>query len=300
MNMNVEATYKLPDGFRTSINVLNRVLNMPSSTIEHELKKHNYSFYSQSSNCIDEKMLDIFAEKFCKNLKRYFERSLQEFETLSLEEGRQFHEFVQTYSKHGRFTRKWRDIDKTAIKDDFLRQIVELTTREKNIKIEISDSLKEAYLQLAKSIICARKQEVYPIDQVELSSLESHIESAICRCNNESLRVFDAVDSSLPNPFSKFYKYDLGFYLDASDEIDLRTDSISSLTPTQQETYNKRVILVEKIKHSRLYRSRRPSLKCHTNKFVPIFVRIYACARFHIVSDDGTDDEINFTNSLRA
>lgn len=28
-------------------------------TVEHELKKHNYSFYSQSSNCIDEKMLDI-------------------------------------------------------------------------------------------------------------------------------------------------------------------------------------------------------------------------------------------------
>ena len=298
--MNVEATYKLPDGFRTSINVLNRVLNMPSSTIEHELKKHNYSFYSQSSNCIDEKMLDIFAEKFCKNLKRYFERSLHEFETLSLEESIQFHEFTLTYSKHGSFTRKWRDIDKAAIKDDFLRQIVELTTREKNIKIEISDSLKEAYLQLAKSIICVRKQEVYPIDQVELSSLESHIESAICRCNNESLRVFDAVDSFLPTPFSKFYKYDLGFYLDTSDEIDLRTDSISSLTPTQQETYNKRVILVEKIKHSRLYRSRRPSLKYHTNKFVPIFVRIYACARFHIVSDDGTDDEINFTNSLRA
>ena len=300
MNINVEATYKLPDGFRTSINVLNRVLNIPSSTIEHELKKHNYSFYSQSSNCIDEKMLDIFAEKFCKNLKRYFERSLQEFETLSLEESRQFHEFTLTYSKYGRFTRKWRDIDKAAIKNDFLRQIVELTTREKNIKIEISDSLKEAYFQLAESIICVRKQEVYPIYQVELSSLESRIESAICRCNNESLRVFDAVGSSFLNPFNKFYKYDLRHYLDYTNEIVSCTDSISSLTSTQQEAYNKRVILVEKIKHNRLYLSRRPSLKYHTNKFIPIFVRIYACARFHIVPDDGTDDEISFTNSLRA
>lgn len=298
--MHAELTYKLPDGFRTSIKVLNKVLNIPCSTIEHELKKHNYSFYDRSSNCIDEKMLDIFAEKFCKNLKRYFERSLQEFETLSLEENRQFHEFAQTYSKHGHFTRKWRDIDKGAIKDDFLRQIVELTTREKNIKIEISDSLKEAYLQLAESIICVRKQEVYQIYQFELSSLESRIESAICRCNNESLRVFDAVDSSLLNPFSKFYRYDLEYYLDSSDEIDSSTDSISSLTSTQQEAYNKRVILVEKIKHSRLYLSRRPVLKYHTNKFIPLFVRIYACARFHIVSDDGTDDEINFTNSLRA
>lgn len=272
--MNVEATSKLPDGFRTSINVLNRVLNIPCSTIEHELKKHNYSFYDRSSNCIDEKMLDVFAEKFCKNLKRYFERSLQEFETLSLEESRQFHEFARTYSKHGRFTRKWRDIDKGAIKDDFLRQIVELTTREKKIKIEISDSLKEAYLQYAESVICSR-------------------------CD-ESLRVVDATDSSLLNTFSYFYKYDLEYYLDSLDEIDARTDSISSLTSTQQEAYNKRVILVEKIKHSRLYLSRRPSRKFRINRFVPLFVRIYACARFHIVSDDGTDDEINFTNSLRA
>ena len=267
MNTHVEATYKLPEGFRTSINVLNRVLNMPYSTIEHELKKHNYSFYSQSSNCIDEKMLDIFAEKFCKNMKRYFERSLQEFETLSLEEGRQFHEFARTYSKHGCFTRKWRDIDKTAIKDDFLRQIVELTTREK-------EELKAALLKLAESVICSR-------------------------CD-ESLRVFDATDPFLLNTFSHFYKYDLGYYLDSSDEIDPHTDSISSLISTQQEAYNKRVILVEKIKHSRLYLSSRLSLKYHTNKIVPLFVRIYACARFHIVSDDGTDDEISFTNSLRA
>lgn len=267
MNMNVEATYKLPDGFRTSINVLKRVLNIPCSTIEYELKKHNYSFYDRSSNCIDEKMLDIFAEKFCKNLKRYFERSLQEFETLSLEENRQFHEFAQTYSKHGHFTRKWRDIDKTAIKDDFLRQIVELTTREK-------EELQAALLKLAESVICSR-------------------------CD-ESLRVFDATDSSLLNTFSHYYKYDLEYYLDSSDEIESRTDSVSSLISIQQEAYNKRVILVEKIKHSRLYLSRRPSLKYHTNKFEPLFVRIYACARFHIVSDDGTDDEINFTNSLRA
>lgn len=62
--MRVETAYKLPDGFKTSINVLNKVLNIPCSTVEHELKKHNYSFYRQSSNCIDERMLDIFAERF--------------------------------------------------------------------------------------------------------------------------------------------------------------------------------------------------------------------------------------------
>ncbi len=300
MNMNVEATYKLPDGFRTSINVLNRVLNMPSSTIEHELKKHNYSFYSQSSNCIDEKMLDIFAEKFCKNLKRYYERSLQEFETLSLEEGRQFHEFARTYSKHGRFTRKWRDIDKAAIKDDFLRQIVELTTREKNIKIEISDSLKEAYLQLAESIICVRKQEINPAYQVELSSLESRIESAICRCNNESLRVFDAVDSSLLNPFGKLYKYDLRYYLDFTNEIEPQQDSVSKFTSTEHDHFHNKVNLLKEIKQSRLYLSRRPSRKFHANKFVPLFVRVYRSSRLHIVPDDGTEDEMIFTISLRA
>ena len=300
MNMNVEATYKLPDGFRTSINVLNRVLNIPSSTIEHELKKHNYSFYSQSSNCIDEKMLDIFAEKFCKNLKRYFERSLHEYETLSYEESKQFHDFVHNYSKNGRFTKSWRNIDKVAIKDDFLRQVVELTFRQKSIKVTIDDSLKEGLLRLAESIICVREREVQPIYKVESSSLKERIESAICRCNNERLRVFDAADSFLLKPFNQFYRYDLDYYLDFTNDIESQSDSISTSTTTQQEDFHNRVILVEKIKHSRLYLSRRPSLKYHTNKFVPLFVRIYACARFHIVSDEGTDDEISFTNSLRA
>lgn len=265
--MRVETAYKLPDGFRTSINVLNKVLNIPCSTVEHELKKHNYSFYSQSSNCIDEKMLDIFAEKFCKNLKRYFERSLKEFESLSLEESRQFHEFAQTYSKHGRFTRKWRDIDKAAIKDDFLRQIVELTTREK-------EELNVALLKLAESVICSR-------------------------CD-ESLRVFDATDSTLLNLFSQFYKDDLGYYLDSANDIESQVGSVSEFTSTDHPGFHNRVNLLKEIKLSRLYRSRRSSRKFNANKFVPLFVRIYACARFHIVSDDGTEDDINFTNSLRA
>lgn len=297
--MRVESTYQLPNGFKTSIEVLNQVLNMPASTIEHELKKHNYQFYDQSSNCIDEKMLDIFAEKFCKNLKRYFERSLQEFETLSLEESRQFHEFAQAYSKHGRFTRKWRDIDKVAIKDDFLRQIVELTTCHKKIKFEISDSLKEAFLKLAESIICVRQQEVHPVFQVDLSSLGSRIKSAICRCHNESLRVFDAADSFLLNNLSQLYKYDLSYCLDYQNEIEPTHDSVSKFISKEQESYHKRVNLVDQIRHSRLYHSR-PSRKATAYKFVPLFDRIYVFARFHIVSDDETEDEIIFTNSLRA
>lgn len=264
--MLVEATYKLPEGFRTSINVLNRVLNMPCSTIEHELKKHNYSNVDQSSNCIDEKMLDFFAEKFCKNLKRYFERSLKEYETLSYDEVRQFHEFAQIYSKHGRFTRKWRDIDKVAIKDDFLRQIVELTTREE-------EELRAALLKYAESVICSR--------------------------NNESLRVFDATDFLLPKKFRQFQRYDLVDYLDAPNEIGSLYDPISNIPSTRQEDFYHRVIWVEKIKRNRLYHSR-PSRSVRTYKFVPIFERIYVFARFHIVSDDGTEDEINFVNSLRA
>lgn len=264
--MNMETTYKLPSGFRTSIDVLNRVLNMPCSTIEHELNKHNYSYYGRSSNCIDEKMLDIFAEKFCKNLKRYFERSLQESETLSYEESKQFHEFVQTYSKYGRFTRKWRDIDKVTIKDDFFRQIVELTNRE-------AEEFKTALLKYAESIICSR--------------------------SDESLRVFDAIDSLLHNTFRKFNDYDLDNYPDTRNEFESAHDSISKLTFTRQEDFHNRVILVEKIRHSRLYLSR-PSRKTRTYKFISVFKRIYVSARFHIVSDDGTEDEIDYTYSLRA
>jgi len=211
-------------------------------------------------------MLDIFVEKFCKSLKRYFERSLQEFETLSFEESRQFHEFAQTYSKHGRFTRKWRDIDKVAIKDDFLRQIVEITTREK-------EELKAALLKFAESVICSRY--------------------------DESLRVFDATGSILYNPYIHSHKYDLGHYLGCKNEIESTLDSVSKFIYKEQDGYHKRVILVEKIKHSRLYHSR-PSRKAPTHNFVPLFERIYVFARFHIVSDDGAEDEMIFTNSLRA
>lgn len=267
MNMNVDATYKLPDGFRTSINVLNRVLNMPSSTIEHELKKHNYSFYSQSSNCIDEKMLDIFAEKFCKNLKRYFERSLQEFETLSLEEGRQFHEFARTYSKHGCFTRKWRDIDKATIKDDFLRQIVELTTREK-------EELKAALLKYAESVICSR-------------------------CD-ESLRVFDATDSFLSNHYNLFWNYDLTSFLYSTKKIESKYDSVSKIISKKQVDFHTRVNLLGQIKQSRRYLSRHPLRKPNNHKFASIIVRIYLSARLFIVPDDGNEDEIKFSYSLRA
>lgn len=69
--MQIESTYQLPQRFRTSIEVLSQVLNMPISIIEHELKRNNYPCQYTSSNCIDEKMLDIFAEKYCRNLKRY-------------------------------------------------------------------------------------------------------------------------------------------------------------------------------------------------------------------------------------
>ncbi len=268
--MKRELRYQLPNGFRTSINVLNRVLNIPSSTIEHELKKHNYTFYDQSSNCIDEEMLDFFAEKFCKKLKRYFERSLQEYETLSLEESKEFHEFVRTYSKYGRFPRKWRDIDKGAIKEDFLRQVVELASRERERKKAESEA---ALLEYAKSVICS--------------------------CCDKSLRVIDATDSHLQNNFSHFEDYDLVYHHDFVNEIDYYTNSVSDSTveDTRQDGFRDRVILVDKIKHSRLYLSR-PSRKFHSRKFVPIFERIYVSARFHIVSDDGTDDEINYMNTL--
>ncbi len=298
--MRVESTYKLPEGFKTSIDVLNEVLNMPCSTIEYELKKNNYPCYNSSSNCIDEKMLDIFAEKYCRNLKRYFERSVQNSESLSYEESVQIYEFAQMYSKSGHFTKNWRYIDKVAIKDDFFRQIVELTTRKKTISIEVSDSLKDAYVALLKSVICVTEKKTQQGYKADLSVLKRRIESVICSCDNECLRVFDASDSFLLNPYCTYYKYDLNEYLESHREIVSDNDSISeSPYLKQQDNFHNRVILVEKIKHSRLYLSR-SKRKCHTLKFVPLFQRIYACARFHIVSDDGTDDEMNKVNSLRA
>ncbi len=265
--MQIESTYQLPQRFRTSIEVLSQVLNMPISIIEHELKRNNYPCQYTSSNCIDEKMLDIFAEKYCRNLKRYFERSIKASDTLSFEESKQFYEFSQTYSKNGRFTKSWRNINKVAIKDDFLRQIVEYTTR------KIQD-LKNALIAYAESVIC--------------SSYE------------ERLRVLDDTDSFLPNTLIYQSLHELEQSLNYPQEGTSLNELTSGLLSSLKDNFYSRVILIEKIKHSRLYLSRHLSLRTNTFNILTFFERIYICARFHIVADDGTGDDVNNTLSLRA
>ena len=271
--MKTETTYKLPIGFKTSIEVLKEVLNMPVSTIEYELKKNKYPAYSSSSNCIDEKMLDIFAEKHCRKLKRFFENCVHSSETLSYENLSQFYEFSKAYSKFGRITRNWRHINKVAIKDDFFRQIVELTARKNEKgKQDIEDCLEGIYVTL--------------------------IESVISRCDNFSLRVFDVADSIFNYRKKNYYLYDVDYRYSAKEEICSHEDNLPSLSYPHLDSYYKRVILVGKIKQSWLYR-KRLSHHHRTNRFVSVFTWIYLCARFHIVADDGKD-VFCLANSIRV
>ena len=66
----LDSKYSLPKNFTTSINAVKDVLNLPISTIKNELRKNNYFIGDDSSNCIDEKMLERFAELY----KNYMER----------------------------------------------------------------------------------------------------------------------------------------------------------------------------------------------------------------------------------
>lgn len=118
-----KATYHLQEGFTTSINAVKSVMNVPVGTIINELNKNNYSVNDTSSNCIDEKMLERFAEIYKKRLKKYFISCVENLDSLTKEEYKDFVDFSESFSKDGSLTFNWRKIDKDSIKETFFQEI---------------------------------------------------------------------------------------------------------------------------------------------------------------------------------
>ena len=161
----------LPMGFTTSINVVKKVLNIPLSTIKNELHKNNYSIKDDSSNCIDEKMLERFAEQYKKRLKRYFTSSVENLSYLTPEEYSDFVDFCKTFSKNSSITFNWRQIDKDAIQETFFLEIQEATNTRP--KLDIS---KESLLALLDAFVC-RSVDSLPVFDVKalVSSLFNNL-----------------------------------------------------------------------------------------------------------------------------
>ena len=80
-------------GFKTSLNIIGEVMNVPMCALESILRENGYNEVEPGSICIDEKMLSIFADAYIRKMKNYFLGSVRNIENLSYEEFTDLNEF---------------------------------------------------------------------------------------------------------------------------------------------------------------------------------------------------------------
>ena len=121
-------------GFKTSLNIIGKVMNVPMCALESILRANGYDEVEPGSICIDEKMLSIFADAYIRKMKNYFLGSVRNIENLSYEEFTDLNEFYNTFKKQEvKFVRRaeWSQIDTELIRTAFMDKIKELTPRKK-------------------------------------------------------------------------------------------------------------------------------------------------------------------------
>ncbi len=85
--------------FRTSLSVIQKVMNVPICALESILRENGFDDMETSSNCIDEKMLDLFAEAYIRKIKNSLIRSLPHLNALSAEERVNLDQFITLFKK---------------------------------------------------------------------------------------------------------------------------------------------------------------------------------------------------------
>ena len=121
-------------GFKTSLNIIGEVMNVPMCALESILRENGYNEVEPGSICIDEKMLSIFADAYIRKMKNYFLGSVRNIENLSYEEFTDLNEFYNNFKKQEvKFVRRaeWSQIDTELIRTAFMDKIKELTPRKK-------------------------------------------------------------------------------------------------------------------------------------------------------------------------
>ena len=121
-------------GFKTSLNIIGEVMNVPMCALESILRANGYDEVDPDSICIDEKMLTVFADAYIRKMKNYFLGSVRNIENLSYEEFTDLNEFYNNFKKQEvKFVRRaeWSQIDTELIRTAFMDKIKELTPRKK-------------------------------------------------------------------------------------------------------------------------------------------------------------------------
>jgi ribosomal protein S17E len=122
-------------GFKTSLNIIGEVMNVPLCALESILRANGYDEVEPGSICIDEKMLSIFADAYIRKMKNYFLGSVRNIENLSYEEFTDLNEFYNNFKKQEvKFVRRaeWSQIDTELIRTAFMDKIKELSPRKKS------------------------------------------------------------------------------------------------------------------------------------------------------------------------
>lgn len=122
-------------GFKTSLNIIGEVMNVPMFALESILRANGYEEVEPGSICIDEKMLSVFADAYIRKMKNFFLSSVRNIENLSYEEFTDLNEFYNTFKKQEvKFVRRaeWSQIDTELIRTAFMDKIKELSPRKKS------------------------------------------------------------------------------------------------------------------------------------------------------------------------
>lgn len=122
--------------FKTSLEVIGKVLNVPESALKALLRLNGYDDNIESSSiCIDEEMLAIFTEAYVRKMRSYFLNSNRHLHLLSPQEAADFEQFYQTFKKTGGNTtnhRDWNQIDTDLISEVFVQKVKKTTPNNNN------------------------------------------------------------------------------------------------------------------------------------------------------------------------
>ena len=81
--------------FKTSPELIQKVMTVPMCAVMSILRSNGYNdIHDETSLCIDEERLGVFAEAYVRKMKNYFTRSLQNISSLPRKERSDYNKFV--------------------------------------------------------------------------------------------------------------------------------------------------------------------------------------------------------------
>lgn len=116
--------------FRTSLNTIGEVLNVPLCALKSILRQNGHSDVDPSDYCINEKELEMFAEAYIRKMKCYFTSSIRNISTLFEEEKVDLNKFYNHFKKdecNHLSSMSWEQIDTNKLRIAFMDKIKEKT-----------------------------------------------------------------------------------------------------------------------------------------------------------------------------